>query len=109
MEFRSGNIFVRTAGALPAGYVVQNHQHLFDHTTYVVRGAFRIDRLNLEGEVERSVVIRAGEERTWILIKAGVNHRLEALEDGSIYHCIYSHRTAQGEVVQEWSGWDATD
>ena len=31
--------------------------------------------------------------------------RITALEDNSLGHCVYAHRTPQAEVVQEYTGW----
>lgn len=122
-EFASGNIFIREMRFENAGEVVIGHKHNFDHTTYVARGALRIEKLEplrtkttigLRGEpivevVEwksiKSVEKRAGEGFNWVLIKADTVHRITALEDGSIGHCIYSHRNPQGEIVQEYDGW----
>jgi quercetin dioxygenase-like cupin family protein len=122
MEFVSGNIFIRE-GLLSAGDTTPGHAHNFDHTTYVPRGAIRFEKLGepiawstsldrktgepikveTDWEVLNTVEKHAG-PRSWVLIKAGVKHRLTAIED-SVYHCIYSHRTPQGEIVQEYDGW----
>ena len=104
MEYKSGNIFIREEGPMAAGAVVEGHEHNFDHTTYVTKGSFLIERL--EGnKVVQSVTKRAGDLKNWVLILAGACHRLTSLEDGSVYHCIYSHRTPQGEITQEYDGW----
>lgn len=105
MEYVSGNIFIRETPPMPAGGVVDGHKHNFDHTTYVVKGSFRIEHLNDDGSIVRSVEKHSGQLKNWVLIKAGALHRLTALENNSIYHCIYSHRTPQGEIVQEYDGW----
>lgn len=106
MEHVLGNIFVRpmTFGG-KAGTVVEGHEHNFDHTTYVVRGAVRIERLAVDGAVERVVDKRATDGHNYLLIKAGVRHRLTALTDDALAHCIYAHRTPQGDVVHEYDGW----
>lgn len=100
MEFVSGNIFIREMRFDKAGDVVEGHAHNFDHTTYVSRGALRFET---DG---KSIEKHAADGRNWALIKAGVKHRIVALEDNSMGHCIYAHRTPQGEVVQEWDGWE---
>ncbi len=105
MEFTSGNIFVREMRFEKAGAVVDGHGHNFDHTTYVVRGAMRIELLDDAGNVLRTVEKKATSGFNWILIGAGKKHRITALEDDTVGHCIYAHRTAQGEVVQEFDGW----
>lgn len=103
MEYISGNIFLREMRLDRAGDVVEGHTHNFDHTTYVVRGAIQIETL---GEsATRSRVIKASDGFNWVLIKADVNHKITALEDNTLAHCIYSHRNPQGEVVQAYDGW----
>jgi quercetin dioxygenase-like cupin family protein len=99
MELQSGNLFIREMRFEKAGDVIDGHAHNFDHTTYVIRGGIRIEALG------RSVEKRAGAARNWVLIKAGVEHKIISLEADSLAHCIYSHRNAQGEVVQEATGW----
>jgi hypothetical protein len=52
----------------------------------------------------RSVVLGLPMRRH-ILIRAGVRHRIEALEDGTEFWCVYAHRDAQGRVSQVYTGW----
>ncbi len=100
MELVLGNVFIRPMIFEKAGSVVEGHAHNFDHVTYCAKGSFRIEA---DG---RSVVKKSTERHNFVLIRAGVVHRLTALEDDTIGHCIYAHRTAQGtEVVQEYDGW----
>lgn len=105
MEFISGNVFIREMRFEKAGDIVQGHKHNFDHTTYVVRGALLIESLNDDGTVKQSITKRASDGYNWVLIKADVCHRITALEDHSLGHCVYAHRSPQGDVVQEWDGW----
>jgi len=105
MEYVSGNIFIREMAFLKAGEVIDGHAHNFDHTTYVARGTLKIESLNVDGSVKQSAVKSAKDGHNWVLIKAGVLHRLTALEDGSMGHCIYAHRNPQGEIVQPYDGW----
>jgi hypothetical protein len=106
-EFASGNIYVREMAFEHAGDHVNGHAHNFDHTTYCVRGALLIEHLDATDSsvVLASTTLRAGEPGAWALIKADALHRITALADGSLGHCIYAHRTPQGEVVQEYTGW----
>lgn len=104
-EYTCGNIFIREMIFNKAGDTVQGHTHNFDHTTYVAKGGLRIESLNDDDSVRDSADHYATDGLAWFLIKAEVKHRITALEDGSIGHCIYSHRTPQGEIVQEWTGW----
>jgi hypothetical protein len=117
VEFVSGNVFIREMRFEKAGEMIQGHTHNFDHTTYVARGALRIEALRVgkaaigdtppEYEVVKTAVKRAGEGHNWVLIKADVCHRITALEDHSMGHCIYAHHTPQGTVQQQYDGWDA--
>lgn len=106
MELVSGNIFIRPMEFDNVGAVVDGHVHNFDHTTYVVRGAVRIEQLDDDGNVVRTVEKKASDGQNWVLIRAGVIHRLTALEPDTLAHCIYSHRNPQGDVVMEYEGWE---
>ena len=106
MEFVSGNLFIREMRFNKAGEANEGHAHNFDHTTYVVAGAIRVDRLNEQDEIIQSVEKKAKDGKNWVLILANARHRVIALEDNTVAHCIYSHRNPQGEIVQEFTGWE---
>lgn len=105
MEFVSGNVFIRPMLFEKKGDVVNGHTHNFDHTTYVPRGGLRFELLDAAGNVARSTDKWAAEGHNHVLIRAGACHRITALEDGSLGHCIYAHRNPQGDVVQDYDGW----
>lgn len=100
MEYVAGNIFVRP-NRMAKGQVINGHTHNFDHVSYVTAGAVTVKA----GDVTRT--IRATDDKNWLLIRAGVKHEITALEDGTKFDCVYSHRTPQGDVVEEYTGWDA--
>lgn len=112
MEYVSGNIFIRTPinAALGVNETVVGHAHNFDHTTYVKSGTLEVCLLEptkvdvngaaIEAEVAFTQVIKASDEINWILILAGKIHSLRALEDNTIYHCIYSHRLPQAIALE---------
>lgn len=143
-EFVSGSVYIREMRFEKAGEVVDGHAHNFDHTTYLPRGAFRIEQLTDDDEVIRAVEKRASESHNWVLIRAGARHRITAIPhvpdvgnkmlqagleadadarslspeervrrifvamtsvETTLGHCIYSHRTPQGEVVHDYDGW----
>lgn len=88
------------------GDVVNGHEHNFGHITYVPKGGFRFQALGKRGKVLRSADRWATDKVNWIFIEAGVRHRLICLEDGSDYHCLYSHREPEnGSVVMKHMGW----
>jgi len=105
MEYASGNIFIREMKFEKAGDIVEGHTHNFDHTTYVAHGSVKIESLNEDGSVKQTVIKRAVDGHNWVLIKADVCHRLTALEDNSMGHCIYSHRNPQAEIIEAYDGW----
>lgn len=105
MEYQCGNIFVREMRFGGVGSVVEGHAHNFDHVTYVTRGAVLVEKLDGNGAVVRAVVKTAIDGYNWVLIEAGVTHRLTSQTSDALAHCIYSHRNHQGEVVQQYDGW----
>mgnify|MGYP006387921281 FL=1 len=100
-EFTDGqsNVFVRQMVFTKAGDKVHGHAHNFPHMTYVVKGIVRV-----KGP-KQTVTINAQEPGNWLLIPAGVEHELTAMVDDCLAHCIYAHRTPQGEVSQMYTGW----
>lgn len=91
---------------MKAGQVVDGHDHNFPHLTYIPHGSMLFEELESEsGEVVRSVIKSAAANYNFLLIKAGKWHRLTALEDGTLYHCIYTHRTPDGGISDEYDGW----
>lgn len=103
MEYVSGNIYIRACSpdGLRSGEQVVGHKHNFDHTTYVKRGSFLIEQLDELGSPVFSKVISSEDEVNWILIPKGKIHRLTSQSDGSVYHCIYSHRLPQALTLHE--------
>ena len=82
----------------------EGHEHNYDHTTIVIRGSIRVTySYPKDGE------IAAGESREFaagelIEIKANVHHTIKALEDNTVYYCIFSHRDFDGLVTQKYVG-----
>lgn len=96
-----GGFGVREGMLAKAGDALETHAHNFDHVTYC-RDALRYEQLDAEGNVVRTVDKPRG---GWVLVKAGVRHRLTALVDNCRYDCLYVHRTPDGEIVDEYDGW----
>lgn len=80
------------------------HEHNYDHTTIVIRGRIKVlyryvrDGEEIEGESDE---FGPGET---IHIRAKVRHTIKALEDGSLWYCVFSHRDFGGLVTQEYIG-----
>ena len=96
------NIFVRPNHLERAGDKVDGHKHNFDHTTIIYTGAVHVKAELPDGRVlERD--FRAPD---YFLVRADVEHEITALEDKTIFWCVYAHRDPQGRVVQRHTGWD---
>jgi quercetin dioxygenase-like cupin family protein len=102
VEFVSGNIFIRQSMVHAAkGSKIEGHKHAFDHTTIVFTGAVHVRATLPDG----GVIERDFAAPSHFLVKSDVEHEITATEDDTTFWCVYSHRTPQGDVVQEWTGW----
>lgn len=101
VELVSGNVFIRKNGGLKKGDVCGGHTHNFDHTTIVFTGAVHVKALTPDGRV----IEQDFAAPSHFLVKAEVRHEITALEDGTEFWCVYSHRTPQGEVILDHIGW----
>lgn len=100
VEHVSGNIFIRPCFLPVKGASIPGHTHNFDHTTFVVSGSIHVR--GYKGTEEKVQDFRAGEH---FLVLKDWTHEITALEDETRFYCIYAHRSPQGEVVQESTGW----
>lgn len=110
-EYASGNIYIREMRLAKNGDAIDGHTHNFDHTTYLLSGSVHIERrpagpdgkpLTDKADV---ITLRAEPGGNFALIEAHYHHKITALEDGCLLHCVYAHRSPQGEVVQSPNGW----
>jgi quercetin dioxygenase-like cupin family protein len=84
----AANLFIVTLMFEKAGDSMQDIEvHTYDHVHHVARGTLR-------------VIVNGQEtvysEGSMILIAAGERHRFEALEDGTVGHCIHALRSQDG-------------
>jgi len=100
-EFISGNIFIRPNKCDAIGDQVQGHAHNFDHTTIFFKGAFHVKATLPDGTIREKDFYAP----SYALIKKDVIHEITAIEPMSEFWCVYSHRTPQGEVSEEYDGW----
>lgn len=102
VERQSGNVYIRPIRLEKAGDFTPGHTHNFDHTTIIFKGAVRVVATSPDGST-RTADFPFEDS---FLVKADVLHEITALEDDTVYWCVYSHRDAQGEVIQEYTGFD---
>lgn len=113
-----GPIFTRFMEYLPAGFVVDGHQHNFDHVTTVPKGSARIEcSREITDKAGNPILDANGEPQLWsvwtadvgpgvqILINKQDHHRIVALEDNTWIWCEFTARTPDGEIAQEHTGW----
>lgn len=104
MEWVSGNIFIRPNEMMKAGDVIEGHAHNFDHTSFVVNGAVNVRATTPDGR-QLDANFGNGYPFRHFLVLKDVEHTITALEDGTDFYCIYSHREPQGDIVQTVTGW----
>ena len=101
-EWVSGNVFIRPNRLEKVGDKVDGHKHNFDHTTIVFTGAVHVKATLPDGRV----IERDFRAPSHCLIRADVEHEIVATEPNTEFWCVYSHRSAQGDVQVEYSGWE---
>lgn len=86
-----GNIWVRQNVLEKAGETHGGHKHKFDHITLLCRG-----RMSVEVDGYPPKEFKAP---TFIVIRKEHNHKITALEDGTLYYCVFALRDIDGKVV----------
>jgi quercetin dioxygenase-like cupin family protein len=83
----------------------EGHEHNYDHATIVVRGRIRVaySYLNREGKEVKGETQEFCQGEV-IEIKAKVRHTIKALDDNTVYLCVFSHRDFDGLVTQSYVG-----
>lgn len=72
------------------------HTHHFDHVTLLARGKVRVE---VAGYPAKEFTAP-----TFIVIKKEHKHRFTALEDDTLYYCVFALRDVDGEVTDFFSG-----
>jgi quercetin dioxygenase-like cupin family protein len=86
-----GNVWVRQNWLIKAGDTAGGHAHYHDHVSLLVKGS-----------VEISVDDNAPKQfhaPTYIVIKKNHRHNIVALEDGTVFYCVFAMRDIDGNVV----------
>jgi len=91
-----GNIWVRQNFLEKAGDAHPGHKHNFDHVSLLACGRVRV---TVEGFPPKEFTAP-----TFIVIKKEHNHRFEALEDGTLWYCVFALRDIAGNVTDFYGG-----
>lgn len=92
-----GNIYRRKWIDLAKGQEIPGHGHNFDHITILFLGSMRVEATLPDGTKIDNTYTAPDE----VLIRAGVQHTLTSLKDGTQWWCVFAHRNPDGEVEQE--------
>jgi hypothetical protein len=91
-----GNIWVRQNLLKKSGEVTQGHKHHFDHVSLLATGKVRVE---VEGFEPKEFTAP-----TFIVIKKEHSHKFTALEDNTLWYCVFALRDVDGEVTDIYSG-----
>lgn len=94
-----GNIWVRSHKYNKGQNNGGGHTHHFDHVTLLVNG-----RVQVEVEGHSPKIFTAPK---FIVIKKEHKHKFTALEDNTIYYCVFALRDIDGNVTDIYSGDDS--
>lgn len=87
-----GNIWVRQNFMEKAGDVVGGHLHYHDHVSLLAKGkvAVQVD----DGEPKEFVA------PTFIVVRKEHKHKITALEDNTVWYCVFAMRDIYGDVTE---------
>ncbi len=90
-----GNVWVRQNVLAKAGDALEGHTHSFDHVSMLVKGKVRVTVTGFEPKDFTAPTI--------IVVRKQFEHTFEALEDDTLWYCVFAMRDVNGEVVDVYS------
>lgn len=93
-----GNVWVRQNVLPLKGDTAGGHLHYHDHVSLLVSGS-------LEVTVGDAPPKRFAAP-TFIVIKKNHKHHMVALEDNTVFYCVYAMRDVDGQVVDIYQDWN---
>lgn len=90
-----GNIWVRQNTLSKIGHFVDGHTHHFDHVTLLISGKVLVE---VEGHPAKEFTAP-----TFIIIRKEHKHKFTALENNSVWYCVFALRDLDGEVMEIFS------
>lgn len=108
MKFDAGPFMVQAPERpMLKGEKVPYHHHPRWHATYCSAGSFMARLRDASGKVEEHTIKGGTIRDSHISVPAFVEHELEALEDGTIYHCQFPHLDWDNKVCELYDGNEA--
>ena len=94
MKYVSGPHYIYKRDDLKVGEPTPWHGHSFPHNTVVINGRARVELDGWSRDVSSS------DEEPWVLVPAGVHHRVTKLTEEAQVCCFFSHFNPEtGEPV----------
>jgi hypothetical protein len=88
-----GNIWVKMNVLHRAGQYVDGHTHSFDHVSLLVKGKVEVE---IEGYPPKEFTAP-----TFIVIRKEHRHKFTALEDDSVWYCVFALSDIQDQFLDE--------
>jgi len=89
-----GNIWVKSHTLKKKGQTNGGgHSHHFDHVTLLIKGSVSV---SVEGGPEKEF-----HAPTFVIVKKEKSHKFTALEDDTIYYCVFALRDIDGQPIDE--------
>lgn len=86
-----GNIWIRQNFLPKAGDTAGGHLHHHDHVSLLVKGSVSVQ----VGDLPAKEFVAP----TFVVIKKNHKHKIIALEDETVFYCLYAMRDIDGSVV----------
>ena len=86
-----GNVWIRQNYLGKAGDTAGGHLHYHDHVSLLVKGSVSVQ----VGDLPAKEFVAP----TYIVIKKNYKHKIVALEDETVFYCLYAMRDIDGNVV----------
>ena len=91
-----GNIWVRQNFIARAGDASDGHAHNFDHVSLLATGRVLVE---VDGFEPKEFTAP-----TFIMVKKEYMHKFTALEDNTLWYCVFALRDLDGEVTDIYDG-----
>lgn len=89
-----GNVWVNQNWMYKTGDTVGGHVHEHDHVSLLTQGSVEV-RLPAHPEVAP----KRFSAPTFVIIRKGLAHEIEALEDNTVWYCLHALKDIDGNVV----------
>lgn len=89
-----GNVWVSQHYMPEAGMEIDMHEHDHDHASLLVSGAVDV---NIEGQPVKRFIAP-----TFIVIRANMKHKIVAVEDNTIWYCVFALRDIDGNIINQF-------